>query len=104
MKIGSQFRQGDVLIEEITMLPQGLRKLDHCILAEGEATGHMHIVRDVDAAAMFENGDGTEKFLEVFRNTLVVHEEHGPVFLAPGKYRVKQQREYHPDRIRKVQD
>ena len=104
MKIGNQYRQGDVLIEEIVLLPQGLRKLDHCVLAEGEATGHKHKVRDEDAAVLFENGDGTEKFLEVFRNTLVVHEEHGPVFLSPGKYRIIQQREYHPGRIRRVQD
>jgi len=34
----------------------------------------------------------------------VVHEEHGPISLEPGTYRVWIQREYSPEAIRRVLD
>jgi hypothetical protein len=34
----------------------------------------------------------------------VIHEEHQPITLEPGIYRVWQQREYTPEAIRRVVD
>jgi hypothetical protein len=38
------------------------------------------------------------------QTTQVVHEEHGPITLDPGMWRVVRQREYHPEAIRTVMD
>ena len=104
MTIPNQYRQGDVLFEEIQNLPPRLKKLAHCVIAEGEATGHKHEVADVGAAVQYENEDGTVRFLEVLKSTSVVHPEHGPISLAPGNYRVVYQREYEPSAVRRVKD
>jgi hypothetical protein len=47
----------------------------------------------------------TSLYLEVLADrATVVHEEHGPITLPRGLYRVWQQREYSPEAIRVVRD
>jgi hypothetical protein len=43
-------------------------------------------------------------FLEVPQRTQVVHEEHRPLTLEPGSYRITRQREYTPEAIREIED
>lgn len=89
------FRQGDIYIEAVRSLPEGALKRQDTILAEGEATGHCHRVRDFRTADLFEFGD--ELFINVIaERAQVVHEEHGPIDLNRGIYRVWRQREYDP--------
>jgi hypothetical protein len=99
------YRQGDVLIERIETIPKAAVKFvpigGRIILAHGEATGHHHSV-DADAADWWKT-DG-QTFLDVSAPTEVVHQEHAPIALAPGKYRVRRQREYSPEAIRNVAD
>lgn len=100
------YRQGDVLIERIKTIPSAAKKTvsidGRIILAHGEATGHHHSV-DADAADWWKTADG-EQFVTVKEATDVVHQEHAPIALAPGKYRVRRQREYAPEAIRNVAD
>jgi hypothetical protein len=100
------YRQGDVLIEQVSKLPGGLKlqKAENrrIILAHGEATGHHHSL-DVDSADWWKTESG-EQFLSVKTETLVEHQEHAPISLPPGDYRVRRQREYTPEAIRNVQD
>ena len=100
------YRQGDVLIERISTIPKTAKKTvsinGRIILAHGEATGHHHSV-DADAADWWKTEEG-DQFVTVKEPTEVVHQEHAPIPLAPGKYRVRRQREYFPAEIRNVAD
>lgn len=93
------FRQGDLYITPADGVPRSAKKVNHLEVEEGEATGHVHKLtggslfktRSVDYAVL----DKTEE---------LVHEEHAPITLAPGKYKVVRQREYQPKRNRRVLD
>lgn len=98
------YRQGDVLVERITTIPTEAVKQEpkgRIILALGEATGHHHSL-DMDAADWWKLGE--EQFLNVAKAATVTHQEHGPIELSPGRYRVIRQREYSPEAIRNVAD
>jgi hypothetical protein len=91
-------RQGDVLLvpvtldgDEGTVVTRGT-----VVLAEGEATGHAHVVRSRRATL---RQLGRERILVITGKTpvLVEHEEHTPLRLSPGAWRVVRQREYRPD-------
>ena len=105
------YRQGDVLFTMIANLPKGkqTKRADGAV-AYGEVTGHSHrlAVEDRQTAEVLEIGDGL--FVHVsgdgirLSGATFVHEEHGPVTLPPGDYRVTIQREYSPEAIRDVID
>jgi len=101
--MANQFRHGDVLIEEVEGLPSVREKLQHTILAHGEVTGHCHRIREADVADLYAAERG---FVLHVRGecATVVHEEHGPISLPGGYYRVWRQREYSPEEIRIVRD
>ena len=88
------YQQGDVLIESVEKIPRKAKlKKGRCVLAEGEATGHAHVIKEKRGAKLFE-GDTGELFLELSKEVTVTHEEHGAVTVAPGKYRIRKIREY----------
>jgi len=106
------YRQGDVLLELVAAIPQGAKDVtagDRIVLAYGEATGHAHAVHEPltkktpgGKARLWDAG--AERFLQVLEKTALKHEEHAPVELDPGIYRVVQQVEYSPEEIRNVSD
>jgi hypothetical protein len=100
------YRQGDVLIEEIDSIDAGLEMKpagERVILAEGEATGHHHSVQTTDSDLFGEDVNGV-KFLNLCKDSVLTHQEHGPINLGAGTYRVTRQREYSPEEIRNVAD
>lgn len=98
------YRQGDVLFVAIDQLPAGEQKSrasGHIL--EGEVTGHVHRVAELDHAEVLEVGDGL--FLRVSdAGVSIVHEEHKSLTLPAGNYEVRRQREYSPEEIRNVAD
>lgn len=97
------YRHGDVLIGTVPALPAGAVPQAGLVLAHGEVTGHAHRIREAGAAGLFRHG-GT-LYLRVSAPTAtLVHEEHRPIVLPAGVYRVWQQREYSPEAIRTVVD
>ena len=97
------WRQGDIFVASVAAVPKGAAPREHCVLAEGEVTGHSHRVADPRAARLF--ADAASLYLEVLADTAtVVHQEHGPITLPRGTYRVWRQREYSPEAIRIVRD
>ena len=109
MTTKQQFRQGDVFIIAVDKIPEGAKpaKKDArgVVLAEGEATGHHHRIGPAfRTAKLLEHAEGT--FLRVTGGKVVAltHEEHTPIEIPPGDYRVRIQREYHPDAVRQVVD
>jgi hypothetical protein len=99
----SMYRHGDVMIASIKKLPSGCERKPHVILARGEVTGHSHRIEPNSSAVLFESGN--ETFLQVTESGAnVIHEEHKPIELPPGLYRVWRQREYSPREIRVIRD
>jgi hypothetical protein len=66
----------------------------HKRLAEGEVTGHSHQATADDAWVV---GEGDERELSAPSGTEVKHEEHGPIDLPAGDFRITRQREIDPD-------
>ncbi len=89
------YRQGDVLLLEEPSPPSRLEvaaRRGRLVLAEGELTGHAHVVED-PRARLAEIRD--EVFLVVDDGAPVAlrHEEHDELKVEPGVYRVVQQRQ-----------
>ena len=97
------WRQGDVFIAPVAAIPRGAKFRPGGVLVEGELTGHSHRVADPRAAEVLQSGD--DLFLRVIADTAtIIHQEHGPIALSRGTYRVWGQREYSPQAIRRVLD
>ena len=94
-------RQGDILIVKVTGIPQDAVKHNNRILAEGEATGHMH---ELDSGEVYEK-EGVLYFKVVQGKVSTLnHPEHKAVTFEPGEYKVIRQREYEPKGWRRVAD
>lgn len=97
------WRHGDVLIAAISKIPTSATPRPGTILAYGEITGHSHRLQNPDSAELWEAG-GTLFLRILAESATVVHEEHKPITLPRGTYRVWMQREYTPSEIRTVVD
>lgn len=89
-------QQGDVIIEPINRLPEGLKKVEAkprgYVLAEGEHTGHAHVIDRVADIEFYEK-DG--KFFIVNKEKVdVTHEEHNKVTIPTGIWEVRKVREF----------
>jgi hypothetical protein len=91
------------LIAAVDSIPGDALRRPGCVLAEGEATGHTHRIDRPGAAELLERG-GTLYLRVLADSAAVVHQEHRPIVLPRGLYRVWQQREYSPRAIRTVCD
>lgn len=105
----NQYRQGDVFLEEVSDLPDSIRRLDHrktydIILAYGEVTGHAHRIGMTEDVFFFEDlNDKNQNFLKVDNNPVYLrHEEHETIEIPPGLYVVRRQREYVPGGVPRV--
>jgi hypothetical protein len=107
-KIGAQ---GDVLFVRVERVPEGLAEVpDACgkhVVGHSE-TGHDHYVSAAESK-LFRGQEPFTCFLQVAGHGCeVVHnrsfDTHESLFLPPGQYLVRQQREYTPEGWRKVQD
>ena len=90
-------RQGDVLLVPIAQIPTAAQvqpRQGRLVLAEGEVTGHAHAIQQGDART-YTTADGSRYLLAKSRAQLI-HEEHAPIDIVPGAYKVVIQREYVP--------
>ena len=107
------YRQGDVLIEPLDEVLGDTEAVPldagRVVLAYGEATGHAHAIAGPDVgfvAHMRAKGaaDGSVTYLDIARPVALRHEEHAPITLPKGKYRVVRQREWDDEQERRVAD
>lgn len=103
------YRQGDVMIRQIKSIPRTAKDITsnkRIVLAYGEVTGHAHAIAQGEALefTMEDAAKAVRRFLQVVGLATVRHEEHAPIELPPGCYEIIQQREYHPEAIRNVED
>lgn len=101
-------RQGDILLVPVAKLPDGLtevpRESGKIILAEGEATGHLHAIEAPEATFLAKDlGSPEDRYLVIEEAEAItaeaagvelIHPEHDTVVLEPGAYEVRRQREY----------
>jgi hypothetical protein len=97
-------RQGDVLLRKVDkdkgMIFREFTK--SIVLAEGEKTGHAHVLEcDLDIEIYEKSG---KTYVGVLADAMLRHEEHDSVAVEPGIYEVITQREYTPERIQRVLD
>ena len=109
MEAGNKFyQQGDVLIEKIDESTLGeVKKIAPRNLADGETTGHAHRVID----GKFQMFEGTSwknsgLFMKAETPCTIGHEEHGPIVIDAGVYRIGIVQEYDPflEAARQVRD
>jgi hypothetical protein len=86
------YQQGDVLFfsEDI---PKSLDNIDTPIVEHGEHTGHAHRLQEADEYEHLQHPNTKERYLRIVRPATVTHEEHMPVTLPPGEYRIGRVRE-----------
>ena len=111
---GGLYRQGDVLLVRVEQLPEGAvatKAETPIVLAEGEATGHAHVVRDGARLASVTRSrrwaaplTTTYLVVDAVDGATVEHEEHSPIALAQGVYEVRRQREYRSGGWHRVSD
>src|SRR5437016_2761337 len=92
-KIAKQVRQGDVLLLPVACLPDDVKKLKYAkriVLAEGEATGHAHVI-EAKAGQVKQYVKQAEVYLEVNYPVELEHDEHAAITLEPGIYQVRRQ-------------
>jgi hypothetical protein len=101
------YRQGDVLVVPIResdvpagAIPAPRDRSGRLVLAYGEATGHAHVASGEGLRLLVLPDDLQSMFLHVQMHGRVTHEEHGPIALPAGYFRIVRQREYVPGAVR----
>lgn len=90
-----QYRHGDLLIQSASIPARAKpRSKKPHVLAEGETTGHAHVLATGGVVLTDESGATYLRITE--EGAMVTHEEHGPITLPIGDYEVVRQREYDP--------
>jgi hypothetical protein len=108
-------RQGDVLLVPVDSIPEGATPRQSSVrhvLAEGEATGHAHVIRDRRARLATERihrrwaapRETTYLVVNGPGPVALTHEEHDTLVIPPGVYEVRRQREYRAGRATWVRD
>jgi hypothetical protein len=98
MKKLRQFQHGDVLLQEVASIPAGVVQLPHrnpVIVAYGETTGHRHIIQSASTRVWVLTRNGIdEMFVEIQAPVTITHDEHKPLPIPQGIYRVGRVKEY----------
>jgi len=105
MDIGISYRQGDILFVKVKEIPFKVVPVSSLIIAEGEATGHMHKIANgrFKHFKLAEDDDFIDSsdnlllgYLKVYDDAEIVHDEHHPVHLSTGIYEIRRQRVFDP--------
>lgn len=92
------YRHGDVSLHPISEIPEGLTEVKHqgsVVLAEGEFTGHKHLLTapKLDSMRVLQDKEG-RFYIEIGEESQLSHEEHKTLTIAPGLYRTNIEREH----------
>lgn len=90
------YRHGDISLHPLEKAEgEKIKHNGSFILAEGETTGHKHVISvpSIDDMEVFRTPEGGY-FLRLKTEATVTHEEHRKVVVAPGTYKMVNEREY----------
>ena len=98
----TMLRQGDVLLVEINDLPSAMDDVMperrggrvEYVLAHGEATGHAHAISASGQVALRRHPEQGMFLVVQGGGAELRHEEHRPLTVPPGAYRIVRQRTY----------
>lgn len=104
------YRQGDVLLVPMpdyynpkSLMGSGrIQNVHDGVLAHGELTGHAHRIKDTTNVTFLSNhpvwSAAAERFITVAQGATATleHEEHAPITIEAGTYKVEQQQQYDP--------
>ncbi len=85
------YRQGDILFKKIENFPLDIASKPDNVIAEGEVSGHYHLL---NSGALYEVLNSEDLYLKAGEKTKITHNEHLPIKLSPGNYKIIRQREY----------
>ena len=93
------YRHGDVLFEKIEQVPNAYfneRTPDEKsgIVQRGESTGHAHVIANMDIPGVELFSSWRERFVRAEREFILTHQEHKPLTLAAGNYRIRIAKEF----------
>jgi len=98
------YRHGDLILIPHKKKPAATAQAtQNFVLAEGEETGHKHVLTGDLIVWPIGRNDPTIVAVREKPATLT-HEEHAPLAIPPGVYEVRRQRVYSPKEIRWVMD
>lgn len=93
-----QVQHGDVLLQQVAAIPSGAKLMPHTnpvIVARGERTGHRHVIESDQASVWVLTRDAVPQlYLELKAAVTITHDEHKPLAIPRGIYRVGRVREY----------
>jgi hypothetical protein len=102
-----QVQQGDVLFLAVEAVKGKEVKPDErgYVFVEGETTGHCHAIKDTEAVKVYEE-NGVKYVRVIAEKAVVEHQEHAPVVLPRGNYKIGivQEYDWFADEIRSVKD
>ena len=91
------YRQGDVYIFQVEKIDKELETKKEVVLAEGETTGHKHVLVADKGTKIRMAQDEKGFYLDISGGTATIkHEEHAAIKLEPGLYFANIQQEYDP--------
>jgi len=98
------FQHGDVTIKPIAKIPEDIERQKNMVLAEGEVTGHKHVVKGLGALVFVT--EAGKRFLSLPNGGTVTHEEHNPIEVPAGTYEIGQVRkkDHIAETVRTVMD
>ena len=97
------FRHGDVLLTEVTGIevPAKVKPGKQAVLAEGEVTGHHHVITCERVADWVLD---LHRYIKLDAPGVLGHPEHGRIDVPAGTFEITIQRVYTPEAIRYVAD
>ena len=87
------FRHGDLLIQEIFSVPSFAKPISTNIIAEGEKTGHNHMLNG--SHQIYETVNN-QKHFEAMQEVELEHPEHNTIIIPKGIYTVVHERSFNP--------
>jgi len=104
------WQQGDVIGIAVSKIPESAKAVKATsrglVLAEGEVTGHFHGIAQAPEVDLLKDTDGT-LYLSIREGKATLrHQEHGPIQIPVGKYKIGGVVEIDPfeNEIRQVAD
>lgn len=97
------YRQGDILVSATDKTEGEVIAKNSHVLAEGETTGHKHILSGI--GAVFKKDKDGKITVSLPKGGKLKHEEHAEIKLPKGNYAIVRQREFTPtEAVRQVAD
>ena len=87
------FRHGDLLIREVSSIPESTIPLSTNIIAEGEKTGHNH---EIDGEHRVHEDENNDLYFEAKQDLELKHPEHNTIKIPKGNYAIIHERAHDP--------